>query len=58
MKTSVCLGDCTIFNLTLYHIGKGDLKGINFTKAKSKSLKILSLNIFQELSDLANNINI
>ncbi|WP_148042749.1 DUF6438 domain-containing protein [Pedobacter jejuensis] len=58
MNTSGCFGSCPIFNLTLYPSGKGDFEGIEFTKTKGKSSRILSMDIFKELSDLANYINI
>lgn len=58
MNASGCDGSCPIFNLTLYPSGKGDFEGIGSIKTKGKSSKILSIDIFKELSDLANYINI
>lgn len=58
MNASGCFGNCPVFNLTLYHTGKGDFEGIAFTRTNGKSSKILSLNTFKELCDLANYINV
>jgi hypothetical protein len=58
LNTSACFGSCPIFNLKLYDNGKSNFEGIAHTKAKGKSYKTLSKDIFNELNDLANYINI
>ncbi|WP_131558222.1 DUF6438 domain-containing protein [Pedobacter frigidisoli] len=58
INTGYCFGSCPSFNLILYKDSRANFEGIGYTKQLGKSSKRLSPEIFKELSESIQYINI